>query len=85
MSSTVARLVMESFARDSVGSPPGRKLSDRELDVLRLMRDAGITTTKEIADRLAISPRTVDGHLARIYEKLHVHTRTAALAKFIGG
>lgn len=36
---------------------------------------------KEIADRLTLSPHTVNTHLKNIYVKLHVGTRGAAVAK----
>jgi DNA-binding CsgD family transcriptional regulator len=39
---------------------------------------------KEIADKLDISYWTVQTHIARIYEKLHVHSRAQAVAKFTG-
>jgi DNA-binding NarL/FixJ family response regulator len=51
-------------------------LTDREVDVLRLLA-AGLTN-KDIADRLVLSPRTVQAHLYRIFGKLDVTTRSAA-------
>lgn len=56
--------------------PDDHELSVREIEVLRLIT-AGLTN-KEIADRLIISPRTVQAHLYRIFSKLDVTTRTAA-------
>jgi DNA-binding NarL/FixJ family response regulator len=38
---------------------------------------------KEIADKLAVSYETVREHLKHIYEKLHVHSRTEAVARFL--
>jgi non-specific serine/threonine protein kinase len=58
--------------------PPGSGLSGRELDVLRLLV-AG-KTDWEIAAALFISPRTAQGHVARLFAKLGVSTRTAAVA-----
>jgi predicted ATPase/DNA-binding CsgD family transcriptional regulator len=62
------------------GKPAGEAnpagLSDREVDVLRLV--ASGLTNAEIADQLFLSPRTVDAHLYRIYRKLDVSSRAAA-------
>ena len=38
---------------------------------------------KQIADELGVSIHTVRNYIRRIYEKLHVHTRTEAVAKFM--
>lgn len=52
------------------------RLSGREHEVLVLV--AGGKTNHEIGELLALSSRTVQKHLEHIYEKLGVHTRTAA-------
>lgn len=57
-------------------------LTGRELEVLGLLREG--LTNREIADRLVIAPGTVRTHLENIFEKLDVHTRTAALARAFG-
>ena len=54
------------------------ELTLRELEVLDLVAEG--MTNGEIAQRLWISPGTVRRHLENIYEKLGVHTRTAAVA-----
>jgi HD-GYP domain-containing protein (c-di-GMP phosphodiesterase class II) len=51
-------------------------LSQREIDVLRLL--ARGHSNRQIADRLAISERTVHHHVEHIYDKLNVSTRAAA-------
>jgi len=53
-------------------------LSEREKEILQLMVTGLIK--KEIADRLTLSIHIVDTYLRRIYEKLEVNTRTAAVA-----
>jgi non-specific serine/threonine protein kinase len=52
-------------------------LSEREVEVLRLVA-AGLTNA-QVAERLFISPRTVNAHLNRIYGKLNVTGRGAAI------
>jgi ATP/maltotriose-dependent transcriptional regulator MalT len=58
-------------------SPALAVLTRRELDVLRLLAE-GLSNV-QIAERLVISPRTVDNHLVSLYSKLHVSSRTAAV------
>jgi DNA-binding NarL/FixJ family response regulator len=55
----------------------GVELTDREWEVLELMRDG--LSTEEIAARLFISPVTVRTHVSAILRKLQVRTREAAL------
>jgi LuxR family maltose regulon positive regulatory protein len=54
-------------------------LSEREVQVLREL-SSGLTN-REIAARLFITEGTTKGHLHRIFRKLEVRNRTAALAK----
>ena len=56
-------------------SNPGG-LTRREVEVLRLA--ARGLTTRQIADRLYISPKTADHHIQHIYGKIGVSTRAAA-------
>jgi DNA-binding CsgD family transcriptional regulator len=61
---------------------PGRAtaaLSSREREVLALVAE-GLRNV-EVAEALWVSPATVRKHLENIYEKLDVHTRTAAVAR----
>jgi DNA-binding CsgD family transcriptional regulator len=60
--------------------PPG--LTAREAEILHLLHEG--LTNQEIADRLVISTGTVRTHLEHIFDKLDVHTRTAAVARAFG-
>jgi DNA-binding CsgD family transcriptional regulator len=59
--------------------PSDLPLTAREREVLHWL--GGGKTDRDIAAILGISPRTVHKHLQRIYEKLGVETRTAAVAR----
>jgi DNA-binding NarL/FixJ family response regulator len=52
------------------------RLTTREREVLRLLVMG--KTDREIAEELFVSLRTAHGHVASIFTKLDVHTRTAA-------
>jgi DNA-binding CsgD family transcriptional regulator len=54
-------------------------LTERETEILRWV--ARGKTNREIASILFVSPHTVRKHLEHAYEKLGVHTRTAAVAR----
>ncbi len=56
-------------------------LTDRELDVLRLAAKG--YTNKAIGVQLAISDRTVQGHLAHIFAKMHAGSRTEAVMRAV--
>jgi DNA-binding NarL/FixJ family response regulator len=61
---------MAGRARDDAFADP---LTPREAEVLKLIAEA--YTTKQIAGALVISPKTVENHRGRIFEKLGMHDR----------
>ena len=60
------------------GEGPLAALSDREREVAELV--AAGRTNREIAGELFLSKRTVDTHLAHVFEKLGVSSRAAVAA-----
>ena len=71
-----ARVVQEIQGVKREARDPTTDLSERELEVLRLIA-AGRTNT-EIAQELVISEKTVKGHVSNILSKLHMLDRTQA-------
>ncbi len=59
--------------------PPVEPLSEREVEIVRFIA-AGMSN-REIAQHMVITVGTVKCHLANIYGKLNVHSRTQALAR----
>ncbi len=90
MSSSIARRVIQAFRKPS--APPVsdhsrrvsvlEKLAPREREILELLAEGYLQ--KEIAAQLGISFSTVRTLTGRIYEKLHVHSRAQAVAKYLG-
>jgi DNA-binding NarL/FixJ family response regulator len=81
MSASIARKVVHSFKAAPARGDASADLSDRERAVLDGLA-AGLAY-KQIADQLGISIHTVRNYIRRIYEKLHVCSRTEAVAKFL--
>jgi len=80
MSSNIARKVVQSFQRSGSQFSEAEDLSPREREVLELLARGYLY--KEIAESLQISVPTVNTYIRRIYEKLHVRSRSQAVAKF---
>jgi DNA-binding NarL/FixJ family response regulator len=80
MSMRIARKVVAYFNQLPAPAPEAEQLSEREAQVLAALAKGQLY--KEIAAHLAISENTVRTYIKRIYEKLHVQTRTEAVAKY---
>lgn len=52
-------------------------LTEREVQILQMLADG--CTPAEVAERLFISPKTVRNHLTKVYDKLGVNSRSAAI------
>ena len=81
MSGKIARTVVEYFHKMAGSAQPAEKLSPREEEILHLLAKG--YRYKEIADALSIGFETVRSHLKNIYDKLHVHSRTEAVVKYL--
>lgn len=81
MSNSIARKVVASFQKAKKTDEKQPHLSPREQSVLDCLAKG--LTYKQIADQLEISIDTIRTHLRRVYEKLHVQSRTEAVAKYL--
>jgi len=77
---SVAQKVMSHFFAGSK-TPAVEQLTDRELEVLSLAAKG--YTNKAIGVQLSISDRTVQGHLAHIFNKLQASSRTEAVMRAV--
>ena len=81
MSANVARMVLEHVANYTSVTDEDYHLTQREKEILgQLVKGFSY---KMIAASLLISIETVKTHLRNIYEKLHVHNQSEAVAKAI--
>ena len=77
ISQDLARDIITHLAQDKpIAAGPYERLTSREQEVLGLVCDG--LSNKEIAQRLFLSVRTVENHLANVYGKLGVRSRTEA-------
>ncbi|MBX5446718.1 response regulator transcription factor [Sphaerobacter sp.] len=77
----LARKVLNEFARPAAPRPErtAEELTEREREVLELLVQ-GVTSNKELADRLFVSENTVKYHLRNILNKLHLQNRAQVIA-----
>lgn len=76
MSPSIALKVMRYFSQKSI--PPTYNLTPKETEVLKLLAKG--LSYKMIADELGISFFTVNNHIKKVYEKLHVNSMGEAVA-----
>jgi DNA-binding NarL/FixJ family response regulator len=79
MSNVVARKIVRSF-ESGRSLPPPESLAPREREVLELLASGAMY--KQVASKLDISLNTVLTHIRRIYKKLHVNSRHAAVERY---
>ena len=83
MTPQLARRVVQFFSRPAEGDFSMSKLTPGEREFLDQLAKG--YAYKEIADRMNISIDTVRSYVRTVYEKLHVHSRTEAVVKYLHG
>jgi len=77
LSSTAATALVEEYQQKTVTEgeqDPYQQLTDREREVLKLVAEGH--TTREIAEMLIVSPKTVEWYKSSLMNKLNLHSRT---------
>ncbi|MEI6516686.1 MAG: response regulator transcription factor [bacterium] len=81
MTSEIARKVVAAFQEPTAAKTEEEGISRREREILEALCQGD--SNQNIAAKLSLSIETVRWHLKKIYEKLHVNSRTEAMAKFM--
>jgi DNA-binding NarL/FixJ family response regulator len=81
MTPQLARRVVQFFSRPAAEGSPLAKLTLAEREFLDQLTKG--YAYKEIAGRMNISIDTVRSYVRTVYEKLHVHSRTEAVVKYL--
>ena len=81
MTPQLARRVVQFFSRPPEEESSFSKLTPGEREFLDQLANG--YTYKEIADRMTITIDTVRSYVRTVYEKLHVHSRTEAVVKYL--
>lgn len=79
MTASIASQVLKMFSEIPVAAVPDYNLSDREKQVLQFLVNG--YSYKMVAAEMNISIDTVRSHIKKIYEKLHVNSKSEAVAK----
>ena len=82
LSMRIARKIVNHFQAKQPARSDTESLTKREHEILSLLAKGFLY--KEIADQLQISINTVRVHIQKVYEKLHVHSRSQAIMRFLG-
>ncbi len=83
MTPQLARRVVQFFSKPAEKTSPVSLLTPGEKEFLDQLANG--YAYKEIADRMKISIDTVRSYVRTVYEKLHVHSRTEAVVKYLRG
>ena len=83
MSPDIARKVVMALQRPAPLDRPEQTLTPHERRIIGMLANGD--SYQEVGDRLGITVNTVRNHIRRIYEKLHVHTKSQAVSKALRG
>jgi DNA-binding NarL/FixJ family response regulator len=83
MTPPLARRLVQFFSHPNRNESPVSRLTPGEREFLDQLANG--YAYKEIADRMKISIDTVRSYVRTVYEKLHVHSRTEAVVKYLRG
>ena len=81
MSANIARRVIESFQQHTLDTKEDYQLTTRESEILHSLIEG--MSYKKLAEKYFISISTVRTHIRHIYEKLHVNSKSQAVAKIL--
>ncbi len=81
MTPQIARRVVQHFRHAPTADSGLERLTPREFEVLEQLSKG--LRYKEIVDQLGISVGTLHSYIRKVYEKLHVHSRTEAVVKYL--
>jgi DNA-binding NarL/FixJ family response regulator len=79
MSASIARRMLAMMRGKETRPTDELNLTPRELEILQWLVEG--LSYKKIAEKLFISPLTVQSHIKKVYEKLQVHSKSAAVSK----
>jgi DNA-binding NarL/FixJ family response regulator len=79
MSASIARRMLALMRGKEARPTDELNLTPRELEILQWLVEG--YSYKKIAEKLFISPLTVQSHIKKVYEKLQVHSKSAAVSK----
>ena len=81
MSPSIARIVIQAFQVKPSSVLEDHQLTSREKEILYALVDG--LSYKKIAEKYFVSIHTVRSHISSIYEKLHVNSKSQAVAKVL--
>ena len=83
MSPDIARKLVVALQRTGPLEKPDEALTPHEVRIIRMLAEGD--SYHEVGERLGITVNTVRNYIRRIYEKLHVHTKSQAVSKALRG